>query len=171
MPHSGKNLAFKRRIALHAPGPANHGGHPGIPGTPLVFDLPKPGDPRLAGVDGKALLFFREPHLDLQDPLRLSPEERKRPVRGNVADPLLILEIVGELLRLIRLLLLRHNRARNKPVCKEILPQVRSHVCALAKALREDVPRTIQGRLGVRNALGGIHKRMRFFLRILFGVR
>ena len=152
------------------PGPADRLGEPAVTGPAPVGDAGVPGDLLLivAEVTGRggALLRVRLARVqgEVKDLLLLPAEHRQDPVRGERAQRLVELEVVGELgARLLPALPHPRDQAAPRP---HPLAQHADQVSVLAEPLGQDRPRTVEGGGHVRHPAPGIDVGLRAHPRV-----
>ena len=84
IPKPRKKLCFQGCKALHAPRPADHGRNPLICRTPLVMPAEKIRNQFLTGMYRQRFLFFRQKHLERENPLLTASEKGQGTVGSNL---------------------------------------------------------------------------------------
>ncbi len=139
---------------------------PRIRRTPAIGNAERRFDTRLGGVWLTRLV--RHVEIEVEDALVVAAQNGKHAMRRHVLDALTELEIVGELGALI-VLALAHARSE-LAIAPQPFAQVADETGRLGDALDEDVARTVQRDLDVRDAFVSIDEARSFFLGVKRGI-
>ena len=144
-------LALDLPAQLDLPGPAHRLQQPRIGRALLVGNAYPGGNGALAPARAvHAIHLVGQFQRQRQYLLAAAAQQRQCPMRGNLGKRFLVIEIIGKLGTAFRFV--GGHLGNEHGLFLQVLAQAAHQVSVFGKALHQDLPRTVQGRLGIGHA-------------------